>query len=91
VTVTLVSDGILVPAQFVLESENPFPAMTGVDQWTASSVAEFDGRKTVKEVYRSLQDAVGLPESLELADFIDLVALMIERGYLEVDDSLFAG
>jgi hypothetical protein len=87
----VVEGGVLRPAQFVLESERPFPVATKVDPWVATLLQEFAGERTVAEIYERLRNKSAIPEEMDLPDFTDLVALMIERGYLRVDqDRLWA-
>ena len=81
-------DGSLAIAQVVLESDRPFRAATGIDSWMLPLVARFDGRRVAVEVYAAARDASELAEGFQPGDFAALVAMMIERGYLEVDDSL---
>ena len=85
-----VKDGTLVPGEHVLESQRPFPLATKVDPWIVPLMAELDGTRTPAELYTAARDSSMLPEWFALSDFLDLVATLIERGYVEVDDSIFA-
>lgn len=85
-----VSDGALVPGEYVLEVRKPFPAATKVDPWIVPLIAELDGKKQSAELYRVALDSLMIPAWFKLSDFLELLATLIERGYLEVDDSLYA-
>ncbi|HLG17532.1 MAG TPA: methyltransferase [Blastocatellia bacterium] len=82
-----VEEGTLVATDVVLESESPFLAATRVDLWVMPVVANFNGTRAVAEVYETAREASMTPVSLSLDDFAGLVANMIERGYLEIDES----
>jgi hypothetical protein len=91
VTVThVVRHGALVPAEFVLTSERPFLVATKVDPWMMPVMAEFDGHRTSAELYKAASEASALPESFKFNDLIDLIVRMVDRGYLDADDSLLA-
>lgn len=86
----LVKDGALVPGEYVLEARKPFPAATKVDPWIVPLIAELDGKKRSAELYSVALDRLMIPDWFKLSDFLELLATLIERGYLEVDNSLFA-
>ncbi|HVG20391.1 MAG TPA: methyltransferase [Blastocatellia bacterium] len=88
-TTHVVKDGALVPSNFVFETEVPFPIATRLDPWIVPVIAEFNGSYTPAHLYESASSNSLLPEALTRADFIDLVALLVERGYLDVDESIF--
>lgn len=82
-----VQEGTLVAADVVLESEGPFLAATRVDLWVLPVLANFNGDRTVEQVYETASERSMLPEPLGLHDFTTLIANMIERGYLEIDSA----
>lgn len=75
----------LTPAEFLVETDRPFHAvMRFTDPWVIPLIARFDGGRTVAAVHTS---AVGeIPASFGLNDFVELVMLLVERGYLEVPE-----
>src|SRR5262249_8067288 len=83
----IVHEGSLVPWEHLLEGERPFPYITRVDPWVVSVVAEFNGRRSVEGLYNAARDASAFPEGFGLDDFLRMTSMMIERGYLEIDDS----
>jgi hypothetical protein len=85
-----VRDNQLVPAEFMLESDKPFVSVTKVDPWIVPLIAEFDGERSTAELYQAARDVSALPESFSLADFIGMVTILIERGYLEIDSAILA-
>lgn len=82
----IVQDGALVPAEFVFEIDQPFPGALRVDGWVTPLVARFDGVTTSAKIHAAGRAADELPAGFELAHFLDLVAKMVERGYLQVAD-----
>ncbi len=83
-----VRDGSFAVADTVLESRWPFPAKSRVDAWMAQMFGQFDGRRTTREVYQDALQSLAVPASFQLENFAALVATMIERGHLLVDDAL---
>ena len=51
-------------------------------------VEGFGAGDTAREVYETAQGAGQLPEGFGSDDFATLLAMMVERGYLEVEESL---
>lgn len=82
----VVNEGALVPWDHLLEAVKPFPSITRVDPWVVPVAAEFNGRRTVEGLYNAARDASAIPETCSLDDFINMTAMMIERGYLEIGD-----
>jgi len=54
-------------------------------------VGGFGQGHTAREVYEAARAASELPEGFGPEDFATLVAMMVERGYVEVDESLLTG
>jgi hypothetical protein len=79
-----VQNGSLVPIDFVLEVQRPFANATRPDPWAVPLIAEFDGKETVANVHAKARTAGTIPNGFELSDFLALVALLIERGYVVV-------
>ncbi|HYP28073.1 MAG TPA: class I SAM-dependent methyltransferase [Blastocatellia bacterium] len=84
-----IQQGTLVASEVILETERPFQAATRIDLWAMPVTSNFDGGKTVAEVFENARAASMLPEDIDLNDFSHLVANMIERGYLELDRAPF--
>lgn len=84
-----VREGSLTASEFVLKSEKPFATATKVDSWVVSLIAEFDGGRTTAELHQAARSVSALPDAFTLDDMANMVGLFIERGYLEVDDSIF--
>jgi len=84
-----VENGGLVPAAFRLQNGGrPFPAATEVDGWVASLMNRFDGRAAAGAVYEEMRKAGHLPQSLVTEHFIELLASLIERGFVEVENGV---
>jgi methylase of polypeptide subunit release factors len=82
----VVQQGDLVPDDSVLESDRPFAASTRVDPWMAFLLGAFDGQRTVAGVYDDARAREAVPASFRLLDCAELVAMLIERGYLLAGD-----
>ena len=81
-----VEDGELVPKDFVIETDKPFLAATRIDGWIVPLIAEFNGQQTPIEVYAMARESDAIPDNFQLEDFVPLVTLLVERGYLMLDD-----
>ena len=77
-----VRDGELAVNNFEVQTEKPFLAVTRFDGWVLQLIAELKGDRTVAEIYDSSRAANLMPESFEIADFVSLISMLIERGYL---------
>jgi hypothetical protein len=53
--------------------------------WVVPLVMQFDGTRSVGEVYVAAQAGETLPGGFRLTDFADLVSVMLERGLLDAD------
>jgi methylase of polypeptide subunit release factors len=87
-TTHVVKDGALVPSDFVFETETPFPIATRLDPWIVPVIAEFNGSYTPAHLYEVARSKSLLPEAMTQMEFIDLIAILIGRGYLQLDESL---
>ena len=81
-------DGALALTDVVLESDRPFHAATRIDPWMLPLVGAFKAGRCAREVYDDARRAGTIPEAFGPADFAMLVAIAVERGYLEVEGSL---
>jgi hypothetical protein len=82
----MVYEHSLVPAEFLFKTHKPFTAFGRFDQWMVPLIARFDGTKTPIQIYNDAVPSSDLPEDFGLRDFTELVARMIERGYLILGD-----
>lgn len=74
----------------VLQADRPFRSSTGIERWMLGLIAGFGQGRTAREVYDVALAAGQLPAGFGPDDFVTLVAMMVERGYLEVEDSLLS-
>ncbi len=84
----VVHEGALVPAEFLLETDKPFATVTRFDLWVIPVIAKFDGKRTVAEIHQAAATNGEVPENFALSDFVELVALLVERGYLILEDQI---
>lgn len=81
-------NGSLAVSEIVLQSDRPFRSATTIEPWMLQLVGGFGHGRTAREVYETARGAGQLPEGFGPEDFVTLVAMMVERGYLEVEDTL---
>jgi len=84
-------EGSLRVGEVVLESDRPFRAATTIEPWMLALLRGFGHGRTAREVYDAARGAGQLPDAFGPEDVATLVAMMIERGYLEVDDLVLEG
>ena len=84
-------DGGLRVTEIVLKSDRPFRSVTGIEPWMLQLVRGFGQGLTARAVYEAARGAGQLPEGFGPDDFATLVAMMVERGYLEVDEAVLQG
>jgi len=78
----VVKDGELVPAEFIFSIETGFEAALHPDGWVVPLIARLDGKLSVAEVYEQARQAQEMPKNFGLNDFVGLVSMMIDRGFL---------
>ena len=83
-------NGTLAMTEIALQADRPFRSATTIEPWMLQLLGAFGQGRTAHEVYEAAQAAGQLPEGFGPEDFATLVAMMIERGYLEVDESVLA-
>lgn len=81
----LVRSGALVAGETVLLVEHAFYAALRLDAWVSPIIALFTGGLTVMQIFTAAERAGGLPDDFTLGALIDLVAVLIEHGFLEVE------
>ena len=69
-----------------LSPSSPLIMDTKIEPWMLPLVARFGHGRTAREVYDGARQESEVPEGFGPDDFATLVAMMIERGYLEVSD-----
>jgi hypothetical protein len=82
----VMSEGDLVPAEFVFSACAGFQAAMQPDGWIVPLVARLNGKKTVRQVFEEAHSAGELPQGFSLKAFLDLAAQMIGRGFLESEN-----
>ncbi len=86
----VVTSGALVPTDFILASGKPFLAETLVEPGMVRTLEEFNGQRTLEELFELGRLKSLVPETLDFESFLEFSAKMIERGYAEIDDSLLS-
>jgi hypothetical protein len=62
-----------------------FEAALRPDPFVVPLVARFDGIQTVADIFQKASTADELPQGFALSDFLGLVELLLERGFLELE------
>lgn len=75
----------MAPVEFTFSIERGFQAALRLDGWVVPLLARLEGKRSVAETIETARHANELPEGFTLDAFADLVKMMIERGFLEVD------
>ncbi|HTG45647.1 MAG TPA: methyltransferase [Verrucomicrobiae bacterium] len=81
----LVSEGELVPAEFVFSIDEGVRSAFRPSGWVVPLLAQLNGQRTVAEVFARFQGAEELPKGFQLSDFTSLVQQMIEKGFFDLD------
>jgi SAM-dependent methyltransferase len=84
-TVQTFDHGELSPNKYLLITEIPFPLSSSIEPWIVTAILNFDGKKSVAEVYRAGQEAQAIPGLITLDDFAAIVANLIDGGFLAVE------
>jgi methylase of polypeptide subunit release factors len=79
-----VRDTALVPKEFLIETEFPFPKVLKVDPWIVAMIASFDGMVTPADWHAGTVENSALQGPISLSRTLEIVAYLIEHGYLEV-------
>ena len=86
----VVKSGALVPTDYILASGRPFLAETLVEPGMVKILEEFNGQRTIEELFELGRLKSMVPETLDFDNFLEFCAKMIERGYAEIDDPLLS-
>jgi hypothetical protein len=88
VTVThCVENNQLVPSSFMVSSDAPFLSESRVEPSMATILSEFDGKKALEQIYQEAHKNKLLPSGLPVTHFLNLMAIFIERGYLNIEQT----
>lgn len=78
-------DGSLLPAEYVFSIEGRVGASLRVDGWIVPLIARMDGQSTVADIFHLAKSREEMPGDFSLEPFLDLVASLVEKGFLEVN------
>jgi len=82
-------NGTLAMTEIALQADRPFRSATTIEPWMLQLVGAFGQGRTAHEVYEAARAAGELPKGFRPDDFATLLAMMVERGYLELEESVF--
>ena len=83
----VVRNGALVAGETTMKAECAFSTSLRLDAWVIPMIASFKGSHSVEQVFSKARRGSQSPGDFTLRAFIDLVAMMIEYGFLDVDIS----
>ncbi len=84
-TQDLVGDPRFAMAAFAIKATLDFEVELEIEGGTLPTIWKLDGQRTVMEAFDASRDAGELPRGYPIEGFTNLVDLMIERGFLELD------
>jgi hypothetical protein len=81
-----VENNSFVPGAYALTNGGqPFFARLDTEAWVAAMMSEFDGTRTVREVFASAVARARVPSGFDEHDVARMVAFLLERGCLRAD------
>lgn len=80
-----VHEGHLAPMEFMFSIERGLQAALRLDGWVVPLLARLEGKLSVAEMIQGARQTDELPQTFDDAAFLNLVRMMIERGFFEVD------
>jgi SAM-dependent methyltransferase len=80
----VVSDGVLVPAEFTFETDRPFETAARFEGWMVPLLARLNGQTTLAAVYEEAKARSEMPADFELKDFCGLIAGAMALGYIDL-------
>ena len=81
----VVKDGRLVDSEITFEVERELAASLRLERWIVAGVGKLDGRQSVVERFNASHQTGDFPKGFPLEAFTELIDVMIERGFLELD------
>lgn len=76
----------LVPTEFVFSREAPVSSTLRLDGWVVPLIARLNGEVTVADVYSAAKSQGETPANFPLEPFVELVASLVDRGFLDASD-----
>lgn len=80
----VISEGSLVPAEFIFEIDEPFQAAAKFESWMVPLLARLDGVTTLSKIFDEAKERGEIPDDFALEDFCGLVAGAMSLGYIEL-------
>ena len=80
-----VHQGDLIPQEFRLETEYPFPMECRIDPWTSYLIPRCDGKTTVRELLAWLKENKLVEQAAPEGEFAELVRRLISGGFVELE------
>jgi SAM-dependent methyltransferase len=77
--------GVLAPQRVVLQTDQPFGAVTRLDPWMLGLLTRLDGERSLEAVYASVRDAGRAPAEFRPEHLAMMVAMGLERAFFEAD------
>ena len=83
----VVQDGALAMADLVFQTEHGFEAALRLDPWMLPLLARLNGQCSTAEAFQTAHAEGELPEGFPYKAFAELVGIMVEKGFLQLDPS----
>jgi len=81
----VVQDGTLAVGESILRAEHAFSTALQLDGWVIPIIASFQGSQNVEQVFNKACRSGSSPADFTLDSFIDLVGMMVEYSFLDID------
>ena len=81
----VVRDGELVPAEFTFSAQGAFRTGLRLDGWIVPLIARLTGNESVGDVFEHARSASQLPAGFPLSAWVELIAGLVEKGFLEAE------
>jgi hypothetical protein len=80
----VIKDGQMVDADLAFHVEANIKASLRLDRWIVSVLGRFDGQQSISELFDASHKAGAFPAGFPIEAFMELVDVMLERGFLEL-------
>jgi hypothetical protein len=84
-------NGQLAPVEFRMRVKHPLVSDARVEPWVAALVGACDGSHSGIELFRDLKEQEVINEEMSADEFVGVLRLLLESGFLEIDEFRLPG
>ena len=81
----VVKDGRLADAEITFRVDRELASWLQLERWIVSAIGKLNGRLSVLQLFDASHQAGEFPQGFPLGAFTELIDVMIERGFLELE------